>query len=245
MRKGWEHSRRGFTLIELLVVIAIIAILAAILFPVFARARENARKSSCQSNLKQQGLGLLQYLQDFDERFPPRMDDGGYYDVTARWNVQSYYKSLIMPYVKSTQLFACPSDTGEAATVGFYTTTPYHSNQTTGGNGIDGNSYLFNGYGTTPGYGSAGNSACGTGYGIAGAHIARITDAAKNAMIFEAAVFPSISWHEGSKVWMGNAPNNMCFVDGHVKYIRIYTATTNGRAYNQTPPANYQYAWCT
>ncbi len=62
---------KGFTLIELLVVIAIIAILAAILFPVFARARENARRASCQSNLKQVGLGIMQYVQDYDERYMP------------------------------------------------------------------------------------------------------------------------------------------------------------------------------
>jgi prepilin-type N-terminal cleavage/methylation domain-containing protein len=64
--------RRAFTLIELLVVIAIIALLAAILFPVFARARENARRASCQSNMKQIGLGILQYAQDNDERLPGR-----------------------------------------------------------------------------------------------------------------------------------------------------------------------------
>src|SRR5690349_4775228 len=62
--------RSGFTLIELLVVIAIIALLAAILFPVFARARENARRASCQSNLKQIGLGIMQYTQDYDDRLP-------------------------------------------------------------------------------------------------------------------------------------------------------------------------------
>ena len=64
------RAQRGFTLIELLVVIAIIAILAAILFPVFAKARENARKSTCQSNLKQMALGVLQYAQDYDEMVP-------------------------------------------------------------------------------------------------------------------------------------------------------------------------------
>lgn len=69
--------KRAFALIELLVVIAIIAILAAILFPVFARARENARKTSCLSNMKQMGLGLMQYTQDYDERFPMSRSDGG------------------------------------------------------------------------------------------------------------------------------------------------------------------------
>lgn len=91
----------AFTLIELLVVIAIIAILAAILFPVFARARENARRASCQSNLKQIGLGVMQYTQDYDEQMPARI-------VTT--NPSMIWKDLIQPYVKSTQLFACPSN---------------------------------------------------------------------------------------------------------------------------------------
>ena len=70
------NRRIAFTLIELLVVIAIIAILAAILFPVFARARENARRAGCQSNLKQIALGFLQYAQDYDERLPNVQDSG-------------------------------------------------------------------------------------------------------------------------------------------------------------------------
>ena len=79
-RAGDTRKKFGFTLIELLVVFAIIAILAAILFPVFARARENARRASCQSNLKQIGLGIMQYTQDYDEKMPRMfyyIDDDG------------------------------------------------------------------------------------------------------------------------------------------------------------------------
>lgn len=93
---------KGFTLIELLVVIAIIAILAAILFPVFARARENARRASCQSNLKQIMLGFAQYTQDYDEKIPAPIapyPGGGYAMI-----------QLLQPYLKSTQLLICPSD---------------------------------------------------------------------------------------------------------------------------------------
>ncbi len=96
----------AFTLIELLVVIAIIAILAAILFPVFARARENARRASCQSNLKQMGLGIAQYSQDYDEKMPSgRMSAANADNVGGNWQV------IIQPYVKSYQLFVCPSNT--------------------------------------------------------------------------------------------------------------------------------------
>ncbi len=103
-------SNRAFTLIELLVVIAIIAILAAILFPVFARARENARKASCLSNMKQIGLGIMQYTQDYDERFPPSRA-GGHVYFGAFDNQNMPWHLAIQPYVKSYQLFKCPSNT--------------------------------------------------------------------------------------------------------------------------------------
>ncbi|HEX8551240.1 MAG TPA: DUF1559 domain-containing protein [Abditibacteriaceae bacterium] len=93
-----RRFRAGFTLIELLVVISIIAILASILFPVFARARENARRSSCQSNLKQIGLAVMQYAQDYDERTLVQDEDAAYL----------WFKPL-QPYIKSEQVFRCPS----------------------------------------------------------------------------------------------------------------------------------------
>ncbi|HEX8466048.1 MAG TPA: DUF1559 domain-containing protein [Abditibacterium sp.] len=98
-----SSSQRAFTLIELLVVIAIIGILAAILFPVFGRARENSRRAACQSNLKQLGLAVIQYTQDFDERFPLGLvvDDTGNHQTAL---------DLVQPYLKSTQVATCPSD---------------------------------------------------------------------------------------------------------------------------------------
>ena len=107
MKHTSSQKISAFTLIELLVVIAIIAILAAILFPVFARARENARRSSCQSNLKQIGLGILQYAQDYDET----MVDTWYGTSAFGSNATTNYKWMdaIEPYVKSTQIFNCPS----------------------------------------------------------------------------------------------------------------------------------------
>jgi len=104
LKRNRAGGANGFTLIELLVVIAIIAILAAILFPVFARARENARRASCQSNLKQIGLGIIQYTQDYDESFPRSRWSGPTFDNQMPW------QAVIQPYVKSVQLFKCPSN---------------------------------------------------------------------------------------------------------------------------------------
>src|SRR5580698_8396520 len=97
-----SRPRAGFTLIELLVVIAIIAILAAILFPVFAQVREKARQTSCESNLKQLGLAIIQYNQDYDEKYPIGFTD--WVGTAATWSV------IISPYVKTFKVYQCPDD---------------------------------------------------------------------------------------------------------------------------------------
>ncbi len=104
-------KRSGFTLIELLVVIAIIAILAAILFPVFAKAREKARQSSCTSNLKQLSLGILMYAQDYDERYPKNYSYDGGSGVDLRW-----WEDRVQPYIMNWQVTICPSRTPTAYT---------------------------------------------------------------------------------------------------------------------------------
>jgi prepilin-type N-terminal cleavage/methylation domain-containing protein/prepilin-type processing-associated H-X9-DG protein len=145
------YGRTAFTLIELLVVIAIIGIIAAILFPVFARARENARRASCQSNMKQTALGILQYTQDYDEHLPSVHDYGGDYSGNhpaygqpiihtgkfagihdSQWQKPIYWCELILPYIKNTQIFVCPSYRGKIGVYdgvggyfGYGSTQPY------------------------------------------------------------------------------------------------------------------------
>jgi prepilin-type N-terminal cleavage/methylation domain-containing protein/prepilin-type processing-associated H-X9-DG protein len=133
------QMKRGFTLIELLVVIAIIAILAAILFPVFARAREKARQTSCLSNLKQLGLGGLMYAQDYDEMMVPNSTgvyeylspDGSTISISPPSAMLWMY--MIYPYVKNVQIFDCPSHTNQWDPSDYDSSLGYGKNSHIGG----------------------------------------------------------------------------------------------------------------
>ena len=135
-------NAKGFTLIELLVVIAIISILAAILFPVFARARENARKAACMSNLKQIGLGMAMYVQDNDETFPVGWRDAA---------VDVYWYEVLQPYIKNKQVFVCPTagqitdDSGNVQHSGGY-------GYNIGGTKYNSTTWVGNGFGYRAGY---------------------------------------------------------------------------------------------
>jgi prepilin-type N-terminal cleavage/methylation domain-containing protein/prepilin-type processing-associated H-X9-DG protein len=212
----------AFTLIELLVVIAIIAILASILFPVFARARENARRSSCQSNLKQMGLGFMQYTQDYDERLPNTIDGsasaGDAIATPANANrgwinyktfgggadaFQPQYGSLY-PYVKSAQIYVCPSD------------TPGRIN----GDSYAANSCVFNVNRTGKSLSAFSETARWMLLGEEAIASGDVTTTTDDAYIHKATASNDFSGRhlEGS---------NIAFLDGHVKWFRSQKIKTD------------------
>ncbi len=209
-----RRTRNAFTLIELLVVIAIIAILAAILFPVFARARENARRSSCQSNLKQIGLGMLQYSQDYDEKYLPQRITG-----TATTNLHFGY--LLQPYLKSKQIFLCPSAAGSEVAL---TTANY------GGGNTD---HVWTADATTPGGEFKGSYAMNQAFYLLGPlSLAEVTKPSETGLFFDAA-WPESSG-AGDPSFLGGSKRhleggNIAYADGHVKFgphSNIYAITT-------------------
>ena len=220
-----KTARRGFTLIELLVVIAIIAILAAILFPVFARARENARRASCQSNLKQLALGAAQYTQDYDEKFAIQRGAVGAGGVGVGWAV------LLQPYLKSTQILQCPSDSSTDPT-----------NEYTNG----WSDYAY-------------NLSLGYDGGARGLALSAVTSTVLTVQFCDEgqnADSTSAHWSMGCGTTSSTCPTaglatfrasalqhldgqNYAFTDGHVKWLKGATATQSAKVYNNgTTDAN-------
>ncbi|RYX84465.1 DUF1559 domain-containing protein [bacterium] len=243
------HSRannalvdRAFTLIELLVVIAIIAILAAILFPVFARARENARKSSCLSNLKQLGLAFAQYTQDYDERYPMWRATGCANNGDCGWATDrsASFPSPVTSYIKSRQILQCPSESATTVTaapsvVGF----------------VD---YFYN-----ANIGSDGSGACSGSFdnpaGVGGRNLSQFEAPTETILLGDGQGHMADNWANGRATCAGGGlaqsngrwnpaaldyplrhleGSNYAFADGHVKWFKPERITKNG-AGNSTP----------
>ena len=240
-----QQQKRGFTLIELLVVIAIIAILAAILFPVFARARENARRASCQSNLKQMGLGIMQYAQDYDESLPyADMEYGG--SATNKFcNNYLMWADVVQPYMKSIQIFRCPSNSSANAPVTDGTAPPANTSlrlsYAAAATSLYGAPSQQNGaFVSEPSYSG--------GTGQPPSKLAQFTSTSETFMVGELQDSTSVTY--GYVVTVPGALNsstqfvgpthfegsNFLYADGHVKYIR------NSKAY-ETVGTTANYYW--
>lgn len=209
-----NKTRRAFTLIELLIVIAIIAILAAILFPVFARARENARRAGCQSNLKQLGLAFAQYSQDYDEKYPLVFKGPWFPDFWPTW------RTYVYPYVKSAQVYTCPSGK-----------RPVKTDNNEGVPGMFANfpiSYGANGFSG----GAIGGTA--TLDRIVGRPLSTIAQTSQTILLYEspcgdkpwpywdqgATAYVSVGATQNAMIWGGHMGTaNYLFSDGHVKAL--------------------------
>ena len=206
--------RKAFTLIELLVVIAIIAIIAAILFPVFGRARENARRSSCQSNLRQLVLGLKQYTQDNDQRLPP----SGTTTPTG-WTIR------LNPYIKNIQILQCPSEENKWTQSGFPTATNAAA--------LPVNDYWYN---VAPTYWS--------GSRVARAKFPTMLimfgDGSSGGTYYYTAGDPQSNYFTGTTPEQARLPvaqqhfegSNYAFLDGHVKWIKGDTPTSSSQIWD-------------
>ena len=224
--------KKGFTLIELLVVIAIIAVLAAILFPVFAKAREKARQTTCMNNVKQIGSAMVQYAADYDDTFPysilmnsnEKQTDSsmpGYRYYTCWGNDPAHFISwmdLVYPYLKSLKVLQCPSAKPNTA-VSRERTPSYGYNGAIGSNVI-GNSYR----GSVDGW----RRPC---------TMSEIKRPADTVMIMDyASIYSAFandwnfaSWNKSNNICSPhNEGSNICFVDGHAKWFMRSDSIVNG-----------------
>ena len=242
MKKN-NNQQRGFTLIELLVVIAIIAILAAILFPVFAQAREKARQASCMSNQKQIGTGVMMYVQDYDELYPITLPFSATTGVNSAnntiWTVpesvlapppaspqtRSFWANAIQPYIKNYNVYTCPSGTKNNP-FGTAPANPVQANTYV--------SYLFNGYlntfslaGTTTPAGTIlflerKNSFGGYATNFPVPAAGGCTTPVPAPWVFNRSLRSLCGWGSGfvGSAWVHGQGGNVAYMDGHVKFVR-------------------------
>jgi prepilin-type N-terminal cleavage/methylation domain-containing protein/prepilin-type processing-associated H-X9-DG protein len=234
---------KGFTLIELLVVIAIIAVLAAILFPVFARARENARRASCQSNLKQIALGIIQYTQDYDEKFPGYFDGSGTNGAGASAEQVNGWSINIQPYLKSLQIYQCPSEPNGRSSDPFadaYTDYGYNLNLGWASSGSVAGakklSYLTQPSLTVLNFDhvdiGVGSSFKGAGDYSSGCDSDSTSAATCGAGAGKAIFKESIASLGGSAAQRHLEGQNFSFCDGHVKWYKGQSSTQSAAVYN-------------
>lgn len=246
-----SRTIRGFTLIELLVVIAIIAILAAILFPVFMQAREKARQSTCLSNLKQLGTSALMYAQDYDEQMPNAQWIGPA-AFPPNWYFGPSARDLLQPYAKNLGIFLCPSDT-ELATLlvrgtPFGLSYQYHGNPLGNGNNIVKRVYFGDNNGKPMSRNpnvvplswqdQVGNRMSP----VRGTALANVTLPAENWMFADA--WPGVhgsemtSYFRGTRTYMLHnetlpfrRSTNLVYMDGHAKFSNVVAAAWDADPY--------------
>ena len=213
-------QRKGFTLIELLVVIAIIATLVAILFPVFAQAREKARTISCLNNLKQLGMASIMCCQDYDEMVVPHCIRD-FHDPSGP--VHAYWFGLLMPYVKNDQVFVCPSHRGAIG----------------GHNFLGSYGYICDGFTDDPADPNYSGLPFGGIYSMA-----QIYHPAEMIMLGESQkatcrVCPAYHTHTFPPVWVAQprhqGGSNYLFYDGHAKWMKYEQTVTPRNLWKNLP----------